>query len=243
MPVDAGVRDAEVRRLAERLIEQIGGGAAFGAVARQFSQSATAAVNGDMGWVGRSDLQPELRDPVARLEPGDLSAPLRTPAGYTVVRLRETRTAGGGPVIELRDLQQVFLPVADGAPPAVRTAQARLLTDLLEASRSCADLGGMAGRLDDPYSGFLKDMRAADFTDAVGPAIAALRETGAATRPLPVEGGLVGFMLCDRRRRQQDIAPPPAEAIRQDLIARRVETMARRRLRDLRRAAFIDVRI
>ena len=40
-----------MRRLAERLIEQMKRGARFSAVAQQFSQSPTAAVGGDLGWL------------------------------------------------------------------------------------------------------------------------------------------------------------------------------------------------
>ena len=45
-------------RLADRLIEQIRGGANFAAVAQQFSQSPSAAVGGDIGWVTPSELSP-----------------------------------------------------------------------------------------------------------------------------------------------------------------------------------------
>jgi len=49
LAVDNPQQDDEVRRLAERLIEQMKRGARFSAVAQQFSQSATAAVGGDLG--------------------------------------------------------------------------------------------------------------------------------------------------------------------------------------------------
>jgi len=51
LAVDNPQQDDEMRRLAERLIEQMKRGARFSAVAQQFSQSATAAVGGDLGWV------------------------------------------------------------------------------------------------------------------------------------------------------------------------------------------------
>lgn len=50
LAVDNNTNEAEVLRLGERLVEQIGQGANFGLVARQFSQSAGAANGGDLGW-------------------------------------------------------------------------------------------------------------------------------------------------------------------------------------------------
>ena len=61
--------EASIRETAERLVEQIRGGARFGALARQFSQAATAAVGGDLGWNPRSQLDAEIAAAVDRLSP------------------------------------------------------------------------------------------------------------------------------------------------------------------------------
>ena len=57
-------------RLAEKLIDQMKQGARFSAVAQQFSQSATAAVGGDMGWLRPDQLPPELASAVTPLQAG-----------------------------------------------------------------------------------------------------------------------------------------------------------------------------
>src|SRR3984957_19957183 len=77
LAVDNPQQDDEVRRLAERLTEQMRQGARFSAVAQQFSQSATAAVGGDIGWVRPEQLSPELGKAGGRMRPGELSAPIR----------------------------------------------------------------------------------------------------------------------------------------------------------------------
>src|SRR3546814_18280943 len=48
--VDEPEREAEVRRLAESLVQQIRQGNPFPGIARQFSQAAGAASGGDLGW-------------------------------------------------------------------------------------------------------------------------------------------------------------------------------------------------
>src|SRR4029077_18082839 len=78
LALDKPEQDQEVRGLAEKLIEQMKQGARFSAVAQQFSQSATAAVGGDMGWLRPDQLPPELAAAVGPLKPGELSAPVRT---------------------------------------------------------------------------------------------------------------------------------------------------------------------
>jgi len=60
LPVDNPQQDEEVRQLAERLTQQMRQGARFSGVAQQFSQSPTAAVGGDLGWLNPAELAPCL---------------------------------------------------------------------------------------------------------------------------------------------------------------------------------------
>jgi peptidyl-prolyl cis-trans isomerase SurA len=92
LAVDAPEREDDVRRLADRLYEQIGQGASFPAVARQFSQSAGAAAGGDLGWVQQGQLPEELDGALRQLRPGQATRPIRSITGYHILMLRDERT-------------------------------------------------------------------------------------------------------------------------------------------------------
>lgn len=94
LAVDSPDREEEVRRLADRLVDQIGQGASFPAVARQFSQSAGATNGGDLGWVQQGQLPEELDTALRGLRPGQASRPIRSLTGYHILLLREQRTTG-----------------------------------------------------------------------------------------------------------------------------------------------------
>src|SRR6202158_3748670 len=96
LAVDNPAQDEEVRRVAERLSQQMKQGARFSAVATQFSQSATAAVGGDIGWVRPDQLPPELAKAAAQLKPGELSPPIRTAGGYYLMLVIDRRTGASG---------------------------------------------------------------------------------------------------------------------------------------------------
>src|SRR5436190_7398357 len=96
LAVDNPSQDEEVRRLAERLGQQMRQGARFSAVAQQFSQSATAGVGGDIGWVRPDQLSPELGKAVGQLKQGELSPPVRTGGGYYLLLVVDRRNSGGG---------------------------------------------------------------------------------------------------------------------------------------------------
>jgi parvulin-like peptidyl-prolyl isomerase len=88
-------KDAEVRRGAQRLIDQISHGAPFSAVARQFSQAPGAGTGGDLGWVKQGQLDPKLDAALQKLHPGQISPPIRTDKGYHILFLRNQSVIGG----------------------------------------------------------------------------------------------------------------------------------------------------
>lgn len=99
-PTDA---DA-VRDSAERLLEQLKAGGDFGAIARQFSQSATARQGGSLGWVRSGDLASDLDRAIKSLEPGSIAGPIRSDGGYHIVQLVDRREAGTGEVPSREDI-------------------------------------------------------------------------------------------------------------------------------------------
>ncbi len=67
--------------------EQVRGGL----TPESFDSAATEVGGGDLGWVSQSDLPESLATALVSLEPGQISAPVRGPAGYHIFLLRERR--------------------------------------------------------------------------------------------------------------------------------------------------------
>ena len=124
LAVDNPQQDDEMRRLAERLTEQMKHGARFSAVAQQFSQSATAAVGGDLGWLRPEQLSPELAKAVAQMRPGELSPPIRSGAGYYLMLVLDRRTGRSGPSTDeaVLHLVQIVFPLPTQASEVMRRA-------------------------------------------------------------------------------------------------------------------------
>ncbi len=100
--------EEEVRRSAERLIEQIRGGVAFDAIAAQFSDSATAAVGGDIGWVLPGQLAPEVDEALQSMEEGEIAGPVRAIGGYYVLELRGQRSIAPDTVPQREEMRRVL---------------------------------------------------------------------------------------------------------------------------------------
>jgi peptidyl-prolyl cis-trans isomerase SurA len=82
--------DAAAKR-AEDVYERAKGGEDFAKLAVAYSNSQTAFDGGALGWRKGSELPTFLTDIVAKLKPGEVSEPLRTPTGFHIIKLNEVR--------------------------------------------------------------------------------------------------------------------------------------------------------
>ena len=241
LSVNSPDEEASIRETAERLVEQVRGGARFSALARQFSQAATAAVGGDLGWTPRSQLDPEIAAAVDRLAAGEVLDPIRTISGFRIVTLGgKRRIAATDPNRAELDLKQIFIPVPDDEDPAglrTRTDAARSEGDAIEG---CENLSAAAQRLGAEAPQDLGKVRLADLSAEVRRHVADV-PVGKASEPIGTPGGLVLMVVCGRTLPKSDL--PSRETVTEQLRLQRLDLAVQRYLRDLRSAAIVDVRL
>jgi len=97
LPVYGTNDAAEVRATAEGLMDQLRGGADFAALARQFSQSATASIGGELGWNRLDQLDPAIAAAIGSMQPGQVTGPIQIPGGYSILMLHERRETAAAP--------------------------------------------------------------------------------------------------------------------------------------------------
>ena len=112
LPAETEQEFTEMEQGAMRLLEQMQRGAPFPLVARQFSQSASAAAGGDIGWIAAPELAPELQPIAERLQRGQVSLPVRTPTGVYIIAMRDRRAGADAGATSIVSLQQVSAPAA-----------------------------------------------------------------------------------------------------------------------------------
>ncbi len=242
LAVDNPQQDDEVQRLAERLIEQMKQGARFSAVAQQFSQSATAAVGGDMGWVRPEQLNPDLAKAVAQMRPGELSPPIRSAAGYYLLLVLDRRNGRSGPSEEetMLHLVQVVFPLPPQASEAMRRAALAEAANAKTTAKSCAEMLKLGKEKGSPQLSSEGRLRISQIAPAMRNIVAGL-EVGQPSQPIVQKNGVGVIMICDKTEPNSTL--PSRDEVAEQLARQRAENLARRYLRDLRRAAFVDVRV
>ncbi len=241
LPVDAPERENEVKQLAIRAIQQMRKGASFSALARNFSRSASAPEGGDLGWVRQGDLGPDIDKVMTKMEAGQLAGPVRTISGYHILLLREKRTSQGIPMPDISvTLQQLFFPVPDNAGEAeIGVVEERAKTAAATAT-DCPAMETIATELATPLSGSLGTVKLSSLPDSLRNAVTSL-ELNTPSAPIRTANGVVVMMVCERDGEpSQDKVRNQIERI---IYNQRLDVAAQRYLRDLRRAAFIDVRL
>jgi peptidyl-prolyl cis-trans isomerase SurA len=235
LSVDGDTNAAQVRDTGQRLVQNLRGGAQFSALARQFSQSATAAVGGEIGWVLPDNLPESVANAVTEMQPGQIAGPLKGFNGFHIVKLTDKRTREIGD--RTVTLYQLFHPLSEDADAQARTAAREQLSGLAEGIDGCGDVPGVADGVQQVSATDLGQIQVADLPGDVRDALAEL-EVDSASAPLEVNGGVAVLTLCNRSEDGID-----RERIRQRLVNERLEMMAQRYMRDLRRQAHVDIRL
>ena len=240
LPVDDPNRAEEQRNLAVRLIEQMRQGAPFSALARQFSQ-AGAAAGGDLGWISEGMLDDEVMKELASMEKGSVTQPMRTIDGYHIILLRDKRIIGEGPTGEpTYELLSIEIPVRPSASPIEREEQLKRLQGGLAGGKSCEEYEKLIKQI--PTAGYRRTSKlmASELPREVASMITTL-QPGSLSEPAGSPESWRIFAVCGRTEPTGGL--PSRDDVRRRLENAQLEIMANRYLRDLRRSAFIEIRV
>lgn len=237
---DNAEQEAEAMSGAQRLVEQMRQGAPFASVARQFSQSASSANGGDIGWEHASQMPSDVAPIVEKMNIGAISDPIKTLNGVYIIQLRNKQTGlGPDPLQDRWTLAHVLLPLTPDAPEGMVARRVGEAQKLMAEFKSCDALtdqvkefvGGVAQPPRSVIFGQL-DQRLRDALAGAKP--------GTILKPIRSQQGIEMIAVCGY---QADAGGAPTrDQIENNIFGQRLDMMARRHLRDLRRDAVVDIR-
>jgi peptidyl-prolyl cis-trans isomerase SurA len=240
LPVDSPELEDEVRGTAQSIHDQVRRGYPFPAAALQFSRGAAAANGGDIGWIERGQFDAQAEAAIAAVNPPNVTPPIRGVGGYYIYAVRARRQiAVAAPEQTVVEIMQLRFPIERTGARSDRDTVTQLADTVRQSINGCQDLRRVAGELRLPTPADPQRGRLSDIPAQFRQTIAALR-ANEASAPVVVNNVAIVFMLCSR---DDSGAIPNREQLVESLQRQRFEAQARRLLRDLRRAAFIDIRV
>jgi parvulin-like peptidyl-prolyl isomerase len=101
---DKQIAAAAQKKAADLATKARAKGADFAQLAKENSDHKdTAPKGGDLGWLPESQILPEIRAAVEKMEKGEVSMPIRTTTGWHIVKLIDKKPPSTRPLSEVRD--------------------------------------------------------------------------------------------------------------------------------------------
>lgn len=265
--------DAAIQAEAAAIYAALQKGARFSEIARARSQSPGASQGGDIGWMGESQIAPELQAAVRQMQPGEASPPIRVKNGYTLLFLRDKRVDGNTaapaaapapampPAEAVLNMMQLTIPAAAEDPKPVIAAKFARAQALAAEVSDCAGLEKSAAEFGTKTAA--GPQRLSTLPAPIAKAMSGLADNSLSA-PIRTTNGVSVFMICSRETPATPVAAAPVapgpvdaampapgtsseeatrEAIASEIGTDRLVQMQERYLRDLRATAFIERRI
>jgi len=236
-------RIRQARERAEQALAEAKGGAAFARVAASFSDAPDALQGGAIGWRSHDRLPELFAEALSKMKPGEVSEPLRSPAGFHILQLVDRRGAGAeAPVLQTR-MRHILIRTSEAVSES--EARRKLLdlrdrivsggADFAELARVHSDDGTAArgGELDWVYPG-----------DTVPEFERAYEELKVGELSQPVRTPFGYHLIQVLERRSSDLSPERRRMqARQTLRERKADEAYQEWLRQLRDQTYVELRL
>ena len=234
LPVENEEKEDETYGLAMQLIMRMRDGEVFEEIAQKYSKAPSAQKGGLLGWISEEMLTPAIKEELSVMNPGQLSTPIKTPEGYQLFVLHAVRDPEDIPDKQtVVHLMQIFLPDSFSAKQ-----RQTVIRDLNMAKGSCSQFKAISEVLKTTPR---IDLGKVPLGELPSPIFSVLNRTALLepSQPLPIDGGALIFMMCSK---EEISILPDKENIRMQIESQRLETIAQRRLRELRRESVTEIR-
>jgi peptidyl-prolyl cis-trans isomerase SurA len=218
-------------------------GADFARLAASYSDAADALQGGALGWRAPERLPGLFAQAVAQMKPGEVSQPLRSPAGFHVLKLIERRgLAAQGDALEQTRLRHILIRASE----TVSDAEAqRRIAELRERIAKGADFAEVARANSNDASaargGELDWLLPGDTVPEFERALASLR-IGELSQPVRTPFGYHLIQVLERRRADMSPERRRLQAM-QALRERKAEVAYQEWLRQLRDETYVELRL
>ncbi|GAA0254203.1 peptidylprolyl isomerase [Rhodanobacter caeni] len=237
---DAAAIQASAEK-AQQALDAIKGGMDFNAAAIRYSDAPDALDGGDLGWRKLDEIPPAFAETLASMKPGDVSAALRGPTGFHIIKLIGQREPSKQIVTEFH-ARQILIKPSELVTPAQAEQKARDLYErIVDKHEDFAKLAKEDSD-DDTTANAGGDM---DWfpQQAWGASIAAQLanlKDGEVSKPFQTQAGWHILQRLGTRQSDQTVELERNEA-RQAIGNRKAEQAYDDYLRDLRANAYVQI--
>jgi peptidyl-prolyl cis-trans isomerase SurA len=240
IPFEAGKSTEKARQIAIRLYSQIQQGANFSALARAFSQSASAGKGGNLGWIRNEQIEQNLSNIMTKMRKNSTSEPMKGESGYYVLNLIDKRKSLGVSTEKIKiTLEQLFLPLRINSSENETKVITEQAEDISSSIKTCSALNQKGKELGSEQSGTLEVNDITQLPTNIR-TIVQKNDLFKASKPIRTGSGILIIMVC--KRSGGGTLKNIRAKIKSMLLQKRAVLTDRSMLRNIRRTAFLDIR-
>jgi len=241
LPVDKPAREKEVLATAQKLSKELRGGASFEEVTRQLSGHAAKSAE-QAFWVRPQQLDPKLARALATASAGTITEPIRTEAGFTIVKVHDVRLRGAETVKDSEvTLKEILLKLKSKARQEEADMLLVIAQEVTKHPGTCEEKGiaGIESLKDVDIEVSQRREMTSQLPQGVQTIVNGLKP-GEISTPFESSEGLRLYMLCERK--ETLATDEEIENLKNQIFQQKIELEAQKYLRNLRRDTFIEVR-
>jgi peptidyl-prolyl cis-trans isomerase SurA len=233
LPVDKPAREAEIKRLGDKFVQEVRAGANFEELSRQFSSSSSGG-KVERFWVRPEQLDPMIAKILEGAKIGMITDPLRNNDGFTIIKVYNTRALAeqDAPALSVM-LKEIVLKLKSDA-------SAKEADMMIEIGKQVAK---NPGTCEDKAVPGVNDLQ--EFDIEVNQIRETMSELPSAIRTIAdnlTVGGISPPFASSEDKSNIAAANIDRDQVYQVLMGQKLQLEAQKYLRNLRRENFIEIR-
>lgn len=245
LSTEEGRGPEETEALIKDLYKQLQQGADFKTLAQTYSEDGNAKQGGRIGWLSPAEMSPEVQRAVQSLQVGGYSTPFASTQGAHIVYLNAMQDADKPEKRQYREVSLTQLVVTaenEEALPKLQEDLARIRKRIKNLNDLERLVLASEGKPTHAGSHLREWVTLSDLSGPTADVIANLT-VGQPSEVVQDGNKLYIFFVNEDRLKESDQIQNYRERIRSGLTTNRGDRMARRFFRNLRRQAYVDVRL
>jgi peptidyl-prolyl cis-trans isomerase SurA len=239
LPISATDDADKTEKLAKQITSDLRAGASFKAIAHQLSAPQLATISPT--WVAIAQLDPQVAETIRALTPPAITDPVRISAGYQILLLQDRRS-----VNYETNADVMFKEIILTLPVTAKKNEVDLLMtiarDVRKNAGSCTtkNIAGAEDLEDLKFEVDYTNTTFAEVSPQILPLVRGLA-VGETSEPFATPEGIRLLQLCEKT--VLPVKAPDKERVERKLKEEKFTLEALRVMRDLRRDAYIDIRL
>jgi peptidyl-prolyl cis-trans isomerase SurA len=233
---------AERRRKADEALRQVRGGADFAQVAAATSDAGDALQGASLGWRSAARLPTAFAETVRAMKPGDVTDVMRSPAGFHIVKLVDTRDRSAPTVVDQTRVRHILVRVNETTSESEAKARIDRVKDRLDGGAKFEDMARINS--EDASSAKGGDLGWVSPGDTVPEFERAFTNLAIGDVAGPIRSPFGWHLIrVDERRRQDVTRDRQREQARQAIRQRKADELFQDFVRQTRDRAYVELKV